>query len=549
MPLPPPTSLMNMFHYSAVKRIAFTTALGLAMAATAKSQSTWNGGSGVNADWSTPQNWVGGSAPTSSVATDIIFGSSPIANSNVDSPFSLRTLIFNASAPASTLGGSQISIQGGAGADSYGFSNNSSAAQIVNNSLRLLGGTGFQASAGSLTLNGPINLNGQNVRYRATSNQTLTLNGVISGAGLNGFNSSVTGAVVINAANTWSAIQTNIWNGIVRVKVDSFVGASGAFGQSTSVVMGVQDTTASAVPTLLTDAAVSIGQTIYLASPSTGTAAYTIGGNSAHVSNYFGPIYTVEGARKANALTLTSAANGRVNIASVLQSATATTNTDNITVTGGGIVALTDLSTYGGTTTVSTGTLLVNGTLSATSGNGSSVGAVTVNSGARLGGSGVINRSVNISNGGILSAGDINAAGLSQVGTLTLNSGLTLNNNSILSFDLANSLSPSDLVAITGNLTLDGVINITALSGFGEGTYTLFSYTGTLVDNGLLLGTVPNTFTYSFDTTQAGLVRLMVVPEPQTLTLFACAGFLAILLFRRKKGNSPSILVADKRTI
>src|SRR5439155_18443438 len=62
--------------------------------------------------------------------------------------------------------------------------------------------------------------------------------------------------------------------------------------------------------------------------------------------------------------------------------------------TGAGTLDLTGNNTYSGTTTVNAGILLVNGNQSA------ATGAVTVNSGATLGGSGIIGGTVTVNSGG-----------------------------------------------------------------------------------------------------------------------------------------------------
>ena len=93
--------------------------------------------------------------------------------------------------------------------------------------------------------------------------------------------------------------------------------------------------------------------------------------------------------------------------------------------------------------------------------------AVTVASSATLAGTGTANGSVTISDGGIIAPGNASEA--------TLNTGaLLLNATSVLDYTLGTS---SDLVAVTGNLTLDGTINVTAGAGFGLGAYTILTYT------------------------------------------------------------------------
>lgn len=164
---------------------------------------------------------------------------------------------------------------------------------------------------------------------------------------------------------------------------------------------------------------------------------------------------------------------------------------------GSGTTTLTGTNTYSGATTVSAGRLNVNGVHSGT-------GAVTVQSGAALGGTGSIAGAVTIEDGGILSAG--NSAGTLRVGSLILNA------TSDLQFELGTT---SDLVVVAGNLTLDGVLNVTGLAGFDYGTYTLFEYGGSLFNNGITFGLMPTGYLYAIDLSVAGQVRLAVFSPEQ----------------------------------
>jgi outer membrane autotransporter protein len=149
---------------------------------------------------------------------------------------------------------------------------------------------------------------------------------------------------------------------------------------------------------------------------------------------------------------------------------------------GPGTTVLTGANTYTGPTTVDAGTLLVDGSLLAS--------AVTVNSGATLGGIGTAAGAVTINDGGILAPGD-------SPGTLTVGS-LSLSNASLLNYELGTpgviGSGVNDLTIVNGNLTLDGILNTTALGGFGPGAYRLFNYGGALTDNTLDIGTVPAGF-------------------------------------------------------
>lgn len=151
--------------------------------------------------------------------------------------------------------------------------------------------------------------------------------------------------------------------------------------------------------------------------------------------------------------------------------------------TGVGMLTLAGANTYSGTTTVSGGTLRINGDQSA------ATGLVSVNTGATLGGSGTIGGAVTINAGGVLSAGN-------SPGTLTILGDLDLNAGSLLDFELGQAGTPggvlNDSLDVGGNLTLAGTLNITESTGgtFGPGVYRLFNY-GTLTNNGLVIGSAP----------------------------------------------------------
>jgi fibronectin-binding autotransporter adhesin len=169
--------------------------------------------------------------------------------------------------------------------------------------------------------------------------------------------------------------------------------------------------------------------------------------------------------------------------------------------TGTGTWTLTGLNTHTGATTVSNGTLLVNGSLTAS--------PVTVVAGATLGGSGTISHLATIS--GVLAPG-------ASVGTLSFGSNLVVNSSAVLNYELGGS---SDLTTVAKNLTLAGTLNVTNAGGFAAGTYTLFTYGGTLTYNGLSIGAAPAGFTYSINTATVGQVRLVVSSGSTTPGLVA----------------------------
>jgi fibronectin-binding autotransporter adhesin len=202
-----------------------------------------------------------------------------------------------------------------------------------------------------------------------------------------------------------------------------------------------------------------------------------------------------------------------------------------LTKTGLGTQILSGTSTYTGATTVSAGTLIINGNISTSS-------LTTVASGATLGGTGTVG-ALDVLGVGNLAPG--NSPGTLNTGTITLA------NTSILSFELnpANTAVGglvNDLVSVTGNLTLDGILNLTPTSGdFLSATtgtaWRLFNYTGTLTNNTLGFGSMPSLgsgLSWEINTATSGQVNLVVVviPEPSAALL---GGLGLLILLRRRR--------------
>jgi len=169
--------------------------------------------------------------------------------------------------------------------------------------------------------------------------------------------------------------------------------------------------------------------------------------------------------------------------------------TGAVTLANSGTVTLTGNNTYSGGTAVNKGTLLVNNS----SGSGVGGGAVTVASGSTLSGSGIIGGAVTINSGGIFAPGN-------SVGTITISNNFTATSGAVLNYTLGTS---SDRTIVSSNLNLSGTLNIAAGSGFTSGTFTLFTYGGTLTLGSLAL-TVPANTSGTIDTNTPGQVNLIV---------------------------------------
>jgi len=93
---------------------------------------------------------------------------------------------------------------------------------------------------------------------------------------------------------------------------------------------------------------------------------------------------------------------------------------------------------------------------------------------------------------------------------------MAVSNNAVLVFALGTNSIP---VAVATNLTLGGTLNVVDAGGFtATNGYTLFTYGGTLANNGLTVGIVPSNTVCMIDTTSVvGRVNLslsLIVPPP-----------------------------------
>ena len=141
-----------------------------------------------------------------------------------------------------------------------------------------------------------------------------------------------------------------------------------------------------------------------------------------------------------------------------------------ILLANNGTIVFNGANTYTGATTVSTGKLYING------GNGSTTlnpSAISVSSGATLGGMGTINGSLTVASGGVLEAGQ------AGVGTLTLAAGLAFNGPATINFPGLNAPGTPGLNIIGGNLSTNS--NTVTLDITGSipavGNYALVGYT------------------------------------------------------------------------
>ena len=313
---------------------------------------------------------------------------------------------------------------------------------------------------------------------------------------------------------------------------------AGALGlPGTAVILGDANTTLNnASPALLIAGAFTVGHPIVISNNAT-TGRYLLGGSTDN-NAAFTNLITIN-----QPLTISQVANAGANALTISGGIVSSNGSQTVTFAGPGnvMVTTTPLANGSGTLGVNvaggdlfltvaptyTGTTTVNGTLDVT---GLAGGTLVL--GGTLIGSGTVNGSLSAAAGTAIYPGTAGPT----VGTLTINSNLSLSSSSTVYFDLSTShLSGNDQINVGGNLTLNGgVINLNALSGSANldgGSYVLFAVTNS--SSGTLpsvawVGTAPgNAANYSLaqvnnnivlqhQSTLAPIVTATVTPTPAT---------------------------------
>ncbi|TFY90662.1 transporter [Pseudomonas nabeulensis] len=433
----------------------------------------------------------------------------------------------------SVLGSNDLTLNGvvtGAGS----LTKNGAANLILNSANTFLGGLSLNAGTltlsnggalglGALTVNGAAALNnsaamnvGNNIvlngNLALTGNNDLVLGGLISGNAALVKNS--TGNLTLNGVNTYGG-------GTLLNAGSLTLGSALALGTGALTVNGVSTLANTNTPlvmanavnvnadlTVNTNAQLTLAGVLAGASNliKTGTADLTLSGNntfSGLLDVQAGSLTTLGNGALGNSAGINLASGAQLNLggnaslgaltgnglAVLGTGSTLSVGSDNqdtlfggvlagvgsFTKVGSGALTLGGVNVLTGDTQVNAGQLLVNGALASAN--------VGVASGATLGGTGTVLGNVNIADGGHLAVASGN--------TLTMGS-LVLNANSNLDAGLgAASTGGTALVRVDGNLTLDGTLNVQDIGGFGAGIYRLIDYTGSLTNNGLLLGSLP----------------------------------------------------------
>jgi len=401
---------------------------------------------------------------------------------------------------------------------------------VVSKYITTVGNATIETISGSSTLTGNI-VNAGALFFQMGGSSVLTLTGS-AGLGQSTFAGFTlqTGRLILDANGGASALGSFRIGGSTTVQVNNVTNPFGSV--NTEVRLG-------------TDA--GGGTTLAL---NGGTLANRVNvfatGTSRKIENMSSGLSTISGtiAPQANlALVLRSTTSGTLRVSGHIDDGafSGTVQVGNASFANSGVVELSRLAgnTYDGGTAVNTGTLLVNNTSNSATGTG----AVTVASGATLGGDGFISGATTVN--GIIAPG--NSIGILNVANdVTWNGGASASSATDWKFELGAS-NTADLLNITGvgsdflkgsgsvfrfdfqGSTAVGTFRLVDWAGITNFLATEFSYTN--------LGAA-NTGTFAFNGSQLEFVA--VVPEPNTVALLVLAG-MGGMLFLRKRKSAPVV--------
>jgi len=204
------------------------------------------------------------------------------------------------------------------------------------------------------------------------------------------------------------------------------------------------------------------------------------------------------------------------------------TGSGALTKAGAGMLTLSGDNTYSGATNVNAGTLIVTGSLSGT-------GAVKVNAGT-LRGTGLIDGVTTVASGATINPG---LPGALTTGTLSIGNTVTFNTGSTFRVDIDNTGNASDLLAITGNLTVatGDTLTLNLLNSTpSTNRFIIATFTGTESGTFAAVNNLPTG--YQVDYSQAHeIVVEAAVPEPGTWALLLGGlGGLGIWQRSRRRG-------------
>ena len=333
-----------------------------------------------------------------------------------------------------------------------------------------LTGTAIALGAGGSVTNaaGGEILGGVGVSFNNGASGTLTNAGLIDGSTGYGVQMSGAGTISNQSGGTITGVTGSIQLTGAGAKIVNMQAGSTANGQIVSTATGTQT--------------VNIAGSLngaYTVTTGSGVDNLTLAATGAMTSAYLGDgsdSFTYQGGSFSGLIDAGSA--GTDSFISNLSGGSSSVNLSNLAnfetfAHQSGTLTLTGTGAFSGGASITGGSLVVNGSLQS---------AASIASGATLRGGGTITGAVSIANGGILAN--------TQGSTLTMGS-LGLLSGSIINATFSGTGGPA-LFAVSGDLTLDGTVNVASTGAYGFGVYGLMTYGGVLTDNGLIIGTTPS---------------------------------------------------------
>ena len=457
----------------------------LATPATAAGTYSWTGGGG-NTSWSTTANWAGGTAPSGSTNTLVFSGSTVTSNTNTIPSLSLSSLSFAAGASAFTLSGSNIALNAGT------ISSTSSNLQTINLGIDLQGANTVSGAVGrNIVLGGALTGTGSLTK---SGSNTVTL------SGSNTFSGLTTVGVGTLAFGSNNALSSDVTLNGGELALGGFTGNVGAVILNSGAITGSGGSLTGSSYTL-----------------KSGSVSAVLSGTGSLSKTTTGTVI-LSGSNTYSGLTTVSAGTLAYGTSNAIGSG-------NVTISGGGELALGSYSDTVGSVTLTSGTISGSGTLTGSdytlisglvsaslAGSGTMVknqtSTVTLTGSNSFTGDFTINTGiVNIQNSSALGS----ASGTTTVtsgATLQLQGGITLSAEPLAIRGQGASGSSGALQNVSGTNTISGPINQIVASRINSDAGLLRITNNSISGTGLLtIGGAGDTLISSTIATSTGLTK------------------------------------------
>ena len=422
----------------------------------------------------------------------------------------------NALGPISSFNAVYVTLNGGTLATSNNITFNDGLRGFTVN-----GGTGGFDEAGGATLVIANPITGGGTLTKGTAG-TVDDSGTLVLSGSNSFNGTLyvdSGNNVVNDGTFEVAGSYAIANVLSPIAIRNTLGGASTFaldGSSGNIVVTQDITLTGRSPNI--PAIRNVAGTNTLAGNLTNGGAggrYIIESDSGLLT--MGSPRTYLSFSTTDPQTLTFQGNGSFFVLGTISDGTnATTTFTSITKAGSGSMTLQALNTYSGSTTVTGGALIVNGAIA----SGTNAQLVTI-SGGSLGGTGVINAPVTVGAAGTFAPG-------APLGTLTINSNLTLAGNTLVSVSAPSTCSQ---VAGLTALTYGGTLTVTNVGGAlaAGNSFQIFPATIGTGNFTSVSGSAGGGLGFTFNPTTGVLSVVSVIPStPTNITYSVSSGSITL---------------------